>query len=88
MAVDSQAKRMSATFLLLPVYTQGIVPDGSVDQNDRQAAIWVYGGILASTSVAGQTLAYAFIGNTYGTAEAGDTYSIKELGSTYSTGEE
>ena len=40
MAIDSAAKRAS----VLDVF----IPDGTVDQADRQTALEVYGGILAS----------------------------------------
>jgi len=47
MAIDTAAKRASATEFLIPSYAIGIFPDGAIAQNDRQSASWAYGGILA-----------------------------------------
>lgn len=52
MPVDTAAKRASATEFLVPFYAIGIFPDGAMAQNDRQAATWVYGGILADPPAA------------------------------------
>jgi len=46
MAVDSKAKRFSATQFLFPGYTQSAVPSGTVD---RLAAAWMYVGIAAGS---------------------------------------
>ena len=40
MAIDTAAKRASVMHM--------IIPDGSIDQADRQTITWMYGGILAS----------------------------------------
>jgi hypothetical protein len=49
MAVDTEAKRMSLLGFggedLLPI------PDGSIDQADRQTLLGLYGGILAESAV-------------------------------------
>lgn len=47
MAIDSQAKRMSAAMLVMPCYPVTIVPSGAVTEADRQAAAWIYMGIAA-----------------------------------------
>ena len=47
MAVDSAAKRASATLFLVPSYAVGVFPDGTIGQGDRQASAWNYSGILA-----------------------------------------
>lgn len=48
MAVDSAAKRASATLFLVPSYAVGVFPDGTIGQGDRQASSWSYSGILAA----------------------------------------
>ena len=47
MAIDSVAKRASA---ILPGMPRPIlpIPDGTIAQGDRQAAAWLYSGILAA----------------------------------------
>lgn len=52
MAVDTAAKRASATEFIVPSYAIGIFPDGAIAQNDRQSSTWVYGGILADPPAA------------------------------------
>lgn len=47
--VDTREKRMSAASLLLPFMTPGIEPS-TIDQAERQAASWVYSGILAQAT--------------------------------------
>lgn len=46
MAVDTREKRNSAFAFLVPAYPPGVVPS-TMDQAARQAAVWVYAGILA-----------------------------------------
>ena len=46
MAIDTREKRQSALGLLLPSLTPGVDPS-ALDQAGRQAAAWVYSGILA-----------------------------------------
>ena len=46
MAVDTKAKRFSATQLLFPGYTQAAVPTGTVS---RPAAAWMYDGIVIAS---------------------------------------
>jgi len=48
MAVDSAAKRASATLFLVPCLCPGVFPDGTIGQGDRQASSWSYSGILAA----------------------------------------
>lgn len=50
MPIDSAAKRASATLFSVPAYQVGIFPDGTIAQGDRQAATWMYSGILASAA--------------------------------------
>ena len=52
MAVDSMAKRASATLFMHFGQARGVVPGGSVDQADRQDVVWMYRGILASAAAA------------------------------------
>ena len=50
MAIDSAAKRASsAGFLTLEEH---VIPDGTLDQGDRQTMAWSYGGILAAALAA------------------------------------
>jgi len=46
--MDTREKRQSALGLLVPSLTPGIDPS-ALDQAERQAAAWVYSGILAQT---------------------------------------
>jgi len=52
MAIDNASKRASATLFLVPTAI-GIFPDGTIAQRDRQAASWLYGGILAAGAIGG-----------------------------------
>ncbi len=61
MAVNTKAKRASATAYILPIYVPGVVPDGTIAQSDRQATAWSYSGILAGIIVAG--LEYTLLDN-------------------------
>ena len=48
MAVDSAQKRFSATMLLMPGFTPGVVPeDATIDATLRLAVTWMYAGIAA-----------------------------------------
>lgn len=49
MAIDTAFKRRSAAAARRMPWMRrfGIAPDGTIDQGDRQAKAWVYGGILA-----------------------------------------
>jgi hypothetical protein len=44
MAIDTTAKRASATFLLLPFYA-GVITDGTIDIDETMAVSWMYNGI-------------------------------------------
>lgn len=46
MPVNTREKRSSAQALLVPSYPPGVEPS-TMDQAARQAAVWVYAGILA-----------------------------------------
>lgn len=48
MAVDTREKRQSAFSLLVPSFTPGVEPS-TLDLAARQAAAWVYSGILSGT---------------------------------------
>ncbi len=56
MAIDTEAKRASATHFLVPSWTQLVFPDGTIDAGDRQASAWCYSGI--SPAIAGDTHIY------------------------------
>lgn len=45
MAIDTENKRRSVVYILP-------VPDSTIDQADRQQAIWIYSGILAAATTA------------------------------------
>lgn len=53
MPVNTREKRSSAQALLVPSFPPGVAPS-TMDQAARQAAVWVYAGILA-TAVGGGT---------------------------------
>ena len=46
MAIDSAAKRASAAAVSLEMPM--VIPDGTIDQADRQTIAYMYGGIAAS----------------------------------------
>jgi len=50
MAIDSEAKRASALSASTPDLLP--IPDGTVDQGDRQTTIGMYRGILAGVAIA------------------------------------
>lgn len=50
MAVDTAAKRQSALTFGLP-FMRGLIPDGTLDQGDRQNAAFGYSAILAGEPV-------------------------------------
>lgn len=47
MAVDTARKRLSALGARRPPLRRAGIPDGTIDQIDRQTITWYYGGILA-----------------------------------------
>ena len=51
MAIDTAAKRASSTLFVVPSFAIGVIPDGTIDQGDRQAVVWMYSGILAEAAV-------------------------------------
>lgn len=52
MAIDTRNKRSSAINPQCPWRGQWPNPDSTIDQSDRQHALWSYSGILAQTLVA------------------------------------
>lgn len=50
MAIDSASKRQSALTFGLP-FMRGLIPDGVIDQGDRQNIVFSYSGILAAVAV-------------------------------------
>lgn len=51
MAIDTASKRLSCLDYEEPWAEAMPIPDGTIDQGDRQHAIWSYSGILATGSV-------------------------------------
>jgi hypothetical protein len=51
-ALDTAAKRFSAMHVMCPWRALSVVPSGTIDQAERQAASWLYSGILAGAPVA------------------------------------
>lgn len=49
MPVDTGSKRASAVQILAPWLLAPVLPDGTLDQGDRQHIAWCYSGILASS---------------------------------------
>ena len=47
MAIDTAAKRASATGFVVPTAI-AIFPDGTIERGDSQAATWIYSGIAAT----------------------------------------
>lgn len=52
MAIDTAAKRQSAIMVLMPFRLCVPIPDGSIDQGDRQTLALAYSGILAEAASA------------------------------------
>lgn len=48
MAIDTRSKRASALSALRPFILAPVLPDGTLDQGDRQHIAWCYSGILAA----------------------------------------
>ena len=51
--LDTRSKRASSVQILKPYALDLVLPDGALDQGDRQHIPWAYSGILASAPVAG-----------------------------------
>jgi hypothetical protein len=51
MAADTSQKRISAMNIKCPWRRSGVIPDGTIDQGDRQGAFRMYSGILAGAAV-------------------------------------
>jgi len=47
MAADTAQKRLSAMNIKCPWRRSGVIPDGTIDQGDRQGVFFMYSGILA-----------------------------------------
>ena len=57
MAIDSEQKRRSSCFPVVPFFFGAILPDGTISATDRQAEAFIYSGIAAqSTAVVGGVL--------------------------------
>ena len=54
--LDTRSKRASSVQILLPFLLAPILPDGALDQADRQHMAHSYSGILASGGAAPATL--------------------------------
>lgn len=70
MAIDSASKRASAMNISCPWRSSLPLPDGTIDQGDRQHAAFMYSGILAGIPQADpivDTGTYARIGFSEGT---------------------
>jgi hypothetical protein len=52
MALDTRSKRASSVGILLPFVLAPVLPDGTIDQGDRQHTALSYSGILATAAVA------------------------------------
>ena len=46
--LDTRSKRASSVNVLKPYAADLILPDGTIDQGDRQHSAWAYSGILAA----------------------------------------
>jgi hypothetical protein len=55
MAIDTTAKRASATNFLLPFYN-GVVTDGTINIDETLAATWMYNGITPAETVIGTVI--------------------------------
>jgi hypothetical protein len=55
MAIDTRDKRSSAIDVSLPWRNKLPLPDSTVDQSDRQHAMFYYSGILAAAPTGGDT---------------------------------
>jgi len=53
--IDTAAKRQSA-LTFRQIWRRGLIPDGTIDQADRQTIAYSYGGILAGAYVPVETL--------------------------------
>lgn len=56
MAIDTVAKRYSVLIVFVPIHNRTVLPDGTIDQGDRQTLALFYCGILATgtTSASGR----------------------------------
>lgn len=51
MALDSRSKRASSVGFLKPYSLDLVLPDGALDQGDRQHTVWDYSGILITPTM-------------------------------------
>lgn len=72
MAVDTRAKRMSASQILMPFYLDIVVPDGAIGQSDRQAVAWSYSGIVVTFTA----IIIYYLGERFQISALGDRYGI------------
>jgi hypothetical protein len=45
--LDTRSKRSSSVQLVTPFLLAPVLPDGTIDQGDRQQTAWTYSGIAA-----------------------------------------
>ncbi len=50
--LDSRSKRASSVQMLVPAILTPVLPDGTINQGDRQHTAHMYSGILAGAAVA------------------------------------
>ncbi len=60
MVLDTRSKRASSVGVLLPFVLAPVLPDGTIDQGDRQHIVCSYSGILAEASVV-VSIAFAIV---------------------------
>ena len=46
--LDTRSKRASSVQILIPSILSSVLPDGTIDQADRQHTVHAYSGILAA----------------------------------------
>lgn len=54
MALDTRSKRVSSVRIGKPWMVAVVIPDGNLQQDDRQHQAWTYSGILAALLTAPQ----------------------------------
>lgn len=54
--LDTRSKRASSVQILAPYILSPVLPDGTINQGDRQHTAWSYSGIAAGAIVAAKAL--------------------------------